>query len=55
MKCKTGYLPKNVRLYKNLEKYDIRLQLFMAISSKVCLGGNMALLDYSNKETLLNI
>ena len=42
-----------MRLYKNLEKYDIRYQLTMAILSKMCLGANMALLNYSNKETLL--
>ena len=39
--CEKQLFPKNVRLYKNLEKYDIRYQLFMAILSKMGLGGNM--------------
>ena len=51
--CEKQLFPKNVRLYKNLEKYDIRYQLFMVILSKMCSGGNMAHFDYSNKETLL--
>ena len=51
--CEKQLFPKNVRLYKNLEKYNIRYQLFMVILSKMGLGGHMALLDYSNKETLL--
>ena len=52
---KNSYFHQNVTLYKNLEKHDIRFQLFMVILSQMCLGGNMALLDYSNKETLLII
>ena len=51
--CEKQLFPKSVRFYKKLEKYDIRYQLFMAISPKIGLGDNMALFDYSNKETLL--
>ena len=43
------------KIKQKIEKYDFQCQSFMVILPKLGSGNNMALFDYSNKETLLII